>query len=245
MYDIHRVLLLKMRAIYSRSIHVQRYASGSIWGVVLCKDVATNKVVKLKGTLERFPIEGDILVADTCEEKQDSKYGVYYAASLIQVLYPTSPNVLEKYLRVTGITKVYGFGDKKLDALLSDPENLWAILGTPSNEWGDAYDSIPVDMRQKLHENFMEFKNKTGKTMSMHVSLLMVRLGIKMPKRVLNNLVKHMETFDVTPETAESYIHDNIIDLISVIPPQYVRQLAESLDMDERTQQCIAVVAAL
>lgn len=234
-----------MKAVYSKSIHVQRYASGSIWGVVLCKNVATKKLVKLKGTFERFPIEGDMLVADMCEEKHDAKYGCFYTAPLIQVMYPTNPITLAKYLKVTGITNVHGFGEKKLDILLSDPERVWTVLDTPATDWVEPYNAISLDIREKLHDNFHVFKNKTAKSLSMYVSLLMVRLGVKLPSRILRLLVQHLESSEITCEMVESYIHDNLLDLTGLIPAQYVRQLADSLEVDLHTQECLRVIASL
>lgn len=168
-----------MKAIYIKSKRVQQYSNGNIWGVVTCKNVATNQIIEVKGTLDRFPIAGDTLVIEDIQATKD-RVNVFQSA-LIKVELPSEPHVLPKYLKLTGIANIMGFGEKKLHLLCNGPENVWELLAKDPNEWGEAYHSIAFDIRKQLHTNFISFKSKNAKA-DTDIPLLLTRIGVKMSK---------------------------------------------------------------
>lgn len=238
-----------MRTVYVKSIHVQMYTNGNIWGVILCNDVATKRVIKVKGVLERYPVAGDIIVFDEYTIERHSQYGECYNTPFMQVSYPVDPSVLPKYLHATKITDIHGFGPKKMSMLLSDPDNLWNVLAKQPDEWGDAYTDIPSEMKQKLHANFETFRKqcRSLKTLEIDLTLLLIRMKIRTSRTVIRKLVDYIKPRIVNGEECalEQFLQDHILDLVSVIPTHYVQAIAEAFQMDDDIRACIDVMDAL
>lgn len=236
-----------MKAIYCESKFVQQYSSGSIWGVLVCKDVTTSAVMKVKGTLDRYPVKGDTISFDKYDIEDDPRYGRHYSANLIQVEYPTNPDILPKYLKTSKIINVHGFGDKKLAVLLSDADNVWNVLATNPSDWGDMYKDIPEDIRSKLHANFMAFKDRVRekKTLNMEITLLLTRLGVKFTRLTVSQLVDYINKNTTNVPSIEGFVCDHVLDLIGVISTNQVRQIAEGFGMPNDTLECIDVVDIL
>lgn len=236
-----------MQAVYTKSIHVQQYASGNIWGVVMCNDVETQQNVKVKGTFDRYPVCGDMLNIGKYDVVNDPKYGQHFSSVLIQVSHPTDPHVLPKYLKATGIINIHGFGDKKLSVLLKDPTNVWSLLATPPEEWDESYHDIPVSIREQLCQNFNAFKTKTrsASTLRNDIALLMLRLNVNMTNRSISRITDYMKEKGAVSQCIETYLQEHILDLIGVISTSHIKQIATGFKMDDITFHYIDVLDRL
>lgn len=239
-----------MRATYIRSLRVQRYTDGKIWGVIVCKAPdARGGEIKVKGTLERYPVANDVVRFEHFDVVHDPRYGPQYVATLIEVEYPTDPAILPKYLKTAHITSdVPGFGEKKLAALLSSPERVWATLDTPPPEWdATLYANIPLQIREQLHANFKAFKTRSCsvKTIGMDLALLLIRLNIRVSHQALGRLTEFVQLHQ--PADVADILREHILDIAGggAVPVKYVRQIADALDMTDRVKTCISVLDTL